>query len=215
MVRVPAGEFVMGDSAGAADEGPPCRVKIDTPFWITKQLITNEQFALFDPAHDSRYLDRNGKDHSNRGTPLNKPNQPVIRVSWERAMAFCEWLSEQTGRRYTLPTEAQWEFACRGGGQAAQAGGGRAWGIDRMPGDVAEWTRSTYRPYPYSAGDGRDDASPQGRKAVRGATAIGLPNERRDTCRLSYPWWQGVWNVGFRVVCLDEEPAVATSSPTR
>jgi len=215
LVQVPAGEFVMGDSAGAPDEGPPCRVKIDQPFWITKQPVTNELFALFDPGHDSRYLDRNGKDHSNRGRPLNQPHQPVIRVSWGRAMAFCEWLSEQTGQRYSLPTEAQWEFACRGGAPAIQAGGGRAWGIDHMPGEVAEWTRSAYRPYPYSAGDGRDDCSRQDRKVVRGAKAISLPNDRRDTYRLSYHWWQGVWDVGFRVVCLDEEPNLATASPTR
>jgi len=210
LVRVPAGEFVMGDAAGSADESPPFRTKIERPFWIAKTIITNEQFNLFDPAHDSRYLDRGGKDHSNRGTPLNQPGQPVIRVSWERAMAFCRWLSEKTGHRYSLPTEAQWEFACRGGAPADQAGGGRMWGIDAMPAKVAEWTRSTYRPYPLSPGDGRDDGAPQGRKVVRGADAIGLPASRRDTYRLSYHWWQGVWNVSFRVVCEDEDPALET-----
>jgi formylglycine-generating enzyme required for sulfatase activity len=215
MVRVPAGEFVMGDAAGAADEGPPSRVKIDQPFWITRNLVTNAQFALFDPAHDSRYLDRRGKDHSNRGNPLNKPEQPVVRVSWDRAMAFCDWLSRQTGRRYALPTEAQWEFACRAGAPADQAGNGRAWGLDRMPGDTAEWTRSTYKSYPYAPNDGRNNGARQGRKVVRGATAISLPNDCRDTYRLSYQHWQGVWNVGFRVVCLDEEPELAAATSAR
>jgi formylglycine-generating enzyme required for sulfatase activity len=76
-----------------------------------------------------------------------------------------------------------------------------------MPGSVAEWTRSTYRAYPYVPADGRDDASRQGRKVVRGAKAIGMSDDRRDTYRLSYSYWQGVWDVGFRIVCEDEEPA--------
>jgi len=209
LVRIPAGEFVMGDAAGSADEGPPHRVKIARPFWISKSVVTNEQFNLFDPTHDSRYLDRTGKDHSNRGTPLNQPGQPVIRVSWERAMAFSRWLSSQTGHRYSLPTEAQWEFTCRGGASADQGGNGRAWGVDNMPAAVAEWTRTTYRPYPYLPDNGHDD-SLQGRKVVRGGDAIGLPANRRDTYRLSYHWWQGVWNVGFRVICEDEDPALET-----
>ncbi len=207
LVRVPAGEFVMGDAAGSPDEGPPHRTKIERPFWIAKTIITNEQFNLFDPTHDSRYLDRGGKDHSNRGTPLNQPGQPVIRISWEQATAFCDWLSKKTGRRYSLPTEAQWEFTCRGGAPADQGGNGRTWGVDSMPAQVAEWTHTTYRPYPY---DGRDDGSLEGRKVVRGANAIGLPANRRDTFRLSYPRWQGVWNVGFRVICKDDEPAPQT-----
>ncbi|MBL7043590.1 MAG: SUMF1/EgtB/PvdO family nonheme iron enzyme [Pirellulaceae bacterium] len=206
MVRIPAGEFVMGDATGSADEGPPCRVGLERPFWIAKTVITNEQFNLFDPAHDSRYLDRKGKDHSNRGTPLNQPGQPVVRVSWDRAMAFCEWLTERTGRRFTLPTEAQWEYACRAGAPPEQGGNGRVWGVDAMPASVVEWTRSDYRPYPYATDDGRNDAAREGRKVVRGAGAINLAATRRDTYRLSYPWWQGIWNVGLRVVCEDENP---------
>ena len=196
MVRIPAGQFVMGDAAGDPDEQTLCRVKIAKPFWMATKIITNAEFSLFDPKHDSRYLDRGGKDHSNRGHPLNRPEQPVIRVSWERAMAFCKWLSKKTGKTFTLPTEAQWEFACGAGG---------AWGAG-LPGSLAEWTRTTYRPYPYLSTDGRDDGKSQGRKVVRGAKGLKVPSDRRDTFRLSYHWWQGVWNVGFRVVCLDEVP---------
>jgi formylglycine-generating enzyme required for sulfatase activity len=206
LVRIPAGEFVMGDAAGSADEGPPCRVRVERPFWIAKTVITNQQFNLFDPAHDSRYLDRNGKDHSNRGTPLNQPGQPVVRVSWEQAMAFCQWLTERTGRRFTLATEAQWEYTCRAGAPPEQGGSGRVWGVDAMPGSVVEWTRSDYRPYPYAADDGRNEGACDGRKVVRGSGAINLSAARRDTYRLSYPAWQGVWDVGFRVVCEDENP---------
>jgi len=201
LVRVPAGEFVMGNANGRADEGPPCRVRIERSFWISKTVVTNQQFNLFDPAHDSRYLDRGGKDHSNRGNPLNRPEQPVVRVSWDQAGAFCDWLSSETGRSYSLPTEAQWEYTCRAG-----AGNGRAWGVEQMPGNIAEWTRTTYRPYPYEPGDGRDDASVPGRKVVRGAKALGAPGSKRDTYRLSYHEWHGVWDVGFRIICEDETP---------
>lgn len=203
LVRIPAGNFVMGDAAGSADEGPPCRVTIKKPFWIAKKIITNAEFALFDPKHDSGYLDRGGKDHSDRGHPLNRPEQPVIRITWDRAMAFCQWLSEKTGQSFSLPTEAEWEFACRAGAKAEHGGAGGVWGAG-VPGQLAEWTRTSYQPYPYRPEDGRNGESREGRKVVRGAKGIKVPNQRRDTYRLPYPWWQGVWNVGFRVACPDE-----------
>jgi len=114
LMLVPAGEFVMGDPAGAADEQPR-RVRVQKPFWIGKFEVTNRQFAVFDAAHDSGYASVFGKDHSDRGIPLNGPDQPVVRVSWMRAMAFCRWLSEKTGETFTLPSEEQWEYACRAG----------------------------------------------------------------------------------------------------
>jgi formylglycine-generating enzyme required for sulfatase activity len=114
LVLVPAGEFVMGDPAAATDEELPRRVRISRPFWMGKLEVTNEQFARFDPRHDSRHVQTFGIT-SDRGYPLNRPAQPVARVSWERATAFCSWLSEKTGERFTLPTEEQWEYACRAG----------------------------------------------------------------------------------------------------
>ncbi len=208
MVRIPAGEFVMGDAAGARDEQPPCVVKIGKPFWIAKRSVLNREYALFDAEHDSGYLDRGGKDHSNRGNPLNRPDQRVIRVPWERAMAFCEWLSEKTGKRFVLPTEAQWEYAARAGAPADK-GGSNVWGAGVTQGG-AEWTRTTYRPYPYESTDGRDSGEKKGRKVVRGAKGIKVPGSRIDTYRLSYPYWQPVWDVGFRVVCEDAEVKMVT-----
>ena len=115
MVLVPAGEFVMGDPAGWADEQPPCRVRIDKPFYMGKLEITNAQYALFDASHDSRFIDQQHKDHNSPGYPANGPTQPVIRISWRQAMAYCRWLSERTGKTFVLPTEAQWAWACRAG----------------------------------------------------------------------------------------------------
>jgi formylglycine-generating enzyme required for sulfatase activity len=115
LVRIPAGQFVMGDSSGHPDEQPATVVKIAEPFWIGRYEVTNAQFARFDPAHDSHFEPMHGYQFGIHGYPANGPQQPVVRVSWNRAMDFCRWLSEKTGRRVTLPTEAQWEYACRAG----------------------------------------------------------------------------------------------------
>ncbi|MGD0898485.1 MAG: SUMF1/EgtB/PvdO family nonheme iron enzyme [Thermoguttaceae bacterium] len=123
LVLIPAGEFLMGDPAGCDDERPVSRVRIERPFWMGKFEVTNEQYALFDPRHDSRYISIFGKDITVRGLPVNQPKQPVVRVPWTRAMQFCRWLSDRTGRRFSLPTEAQWEWACRGGSAEAMSYG--------------------------------------------------------------------------------------------
>lgn len=115
MILVPAGEFVMGDPDGLPDEWPLTRIKIEKSFWMGKLEISNKQYAIYDPAHDSRLEHKNAMQFGVRGFPLNKPRQPVVRISWRQAMAFCKWLSKKTGRKFTLPTEAQWEYACRAG----------------------------------------------------------------------------------------------------
>jgi len=115
LALIPAGEFVMGDLDGAVDERPLARVRIDKPFWMGVCEVTNRQFACFDPEHDSRFESKNGYQFGVTGFELNRPEQPVVRVSWNQAMTFCHWLSERTGKRFTLPTEAQWEYACRAG----------------------------------------------------------------------------------------------------
>ncbi len=117
LVRIPAGRFVMGDWQGELDEQPPREVIIERPFWIGRTEVTNRQFTRFDPNHDSRFEHRTSWIFSEDylGWPLNRPEQPVVRVSWQRAMEFCRWLSERSGLQVTLPTESEWEYACRAG----------------------------------------------------------------------------------------------------
>ncbi len=115
VVPVPGGRFVMGDANGTPDEHAECVVDVPGPFLLGAAEVTNRQYAQFDPDHDSAYMDARGKDRFTRGYPVNEPNQPVIRVSWYQAMAFCRWLTRRTGREVRLPTEAEWEYACRAG----------------------------------------------------------------------------------------------------
>ena len=117
LVYIPAGQFIMGDTEGAGDERPRAKVEIDRPFWMGKFEVTNKQLAQFDRRHNSRWIKGPGQQYSDaqRGWRVNGANQPVVRTSWQKAMAFCRWLSEKTGEDFTLPTEAQWEYACRAG----------------------------------------------------------------------------------------------------
>ena len=115
-VYIPAGKFVMGsNNSKLPDVSPENQVEIKKPFWMGEIEITNEQYNVIVPDHDSRYVDQLWKDHVGPGYPANLPHQPVIRVSYEDAMEYCKKLSEKTGFKITLPTEAQWEWACRAG----------------------------------------------------------------------------------------------------
>jgi formylglycine-generating enzyme required for sulfatase activity len=243
----------MGSADGYADESPPHRVRVERPFWIGVCEVSNRQYAQFDSIHDSRYFDRSGKDHGNPGWPANQPDQPVIRVTWQRAMAFCAWLSAKTGEPFTLPTEAEWEWACRAGTATALSFGGvdadfshfanladqaaakarttpfptvsgvndgvqftsgtadrepNTWGLKNMHGNVAEWTRSVFRPYPYKAGDGRDALDAGGLRVVRGGSWRDRPHRARSAFRLAFQPYQPLDCVGFRVVC-EVKPKVA------
>jgi len=75
-----------------------------------------------------------------------------------------------------------------------------AWGLHDMHGNAWEWTRSAYRPYPWRDNDGRNAADSTGSKVIRGGSWRDRPKRCRSGFRLSYPAWQKVYNVGFRVV---------------
>ena len=114
-VRIPSGNFIMGSNESPSGAYPETKAKIDKAFWMGELEVTNEQYNIFFPEHDSRYVDQQWKDHVVQGYPANLPEQPVIRVSYNDAMEFCSKLSSKTGLKITLPTEAQWEWACRAG----------------------------------------------------------------------------------------------------
>ncbi len=260
LVRVPAGEFAMGTNAESPQERPVSRVKIGKAFWMGAMEVTLKQYQQFDPKHVNGVYDMHYKDQVNRGYFMNQPEFPVIRVTWQKAMAYCKWLSEKTGKRVTLPTEAQWEWACRAGTTSplwfgdfdtdfskfanmadvkmkelavkgvnpkpikdpppevdyepkdarfndgvlhlAKVGtySANAWGLHDMHGNVAEWTRSAPRAYPYRDDDGRDDVSGNGKRVVRGGGWHDRQYRCTSTYRLAFPDWQKVYNVGFRVI---------------
>ncbi len=115
LVRIEPGHFVMGADTGYPNERPAHARYVEQPFLMGRFEITNEQYRCFRPDHDSGLVTGEAYQFGDdeRGFTLNRPEQPVVRVSWEQAMAFCDWLSENTGRRFSLPTEEQWEYACR------------------------------------------------------------------------------------------------------
>jgi formylglycine-generating enzyme required for sulfatase activity len=95
-----------------------------------------------------------------------------------------------------------------------------AWGLKDMHGNVAEWTRTSYRPYPYDPADGRNDPAPSPRlhmvhkpakKVVRGGSWRDRPKRARSAFRLAYQPYQRVFNVGFRVICTSPVTKVAAS----
>ena len=105
------------ESPRAPDERALSAQRSEKPFWMAKCEVSNEQFARFNPAHDSRFEHRTSWefDEEYTGWPLNRPKQPVVRVSCDEAAAFCRWLSQKLGEEVALPSEAQWEWACRAG----------------------------------------------------------------------------------------------------
>ena len=146
MVLVEAGSFQMGSTDGLADEQPVHTVHITRPFYIAKHAVTLEEYDRF---CDDTIGIRRPKDKWGRG------NRPVMSVTWYDAVAYCNWLSEKEGLSpcysgkgkltwcdfsadgYRLPTEAEWEYAARGG----QKSQGYTYAGSDNPDDVA-WYRS-------------------------------------------------------------------------
>ena len=262
LVYIPAGRFIMGSAQGALDELPMHPQRIEKGFWMAEAEISNAQLRAFDPSHTSRHEDRVAYQFGQACYDVNGDELSAVRLSWNKAMEFCEWLSEKTGKKVALPSEVQWEWACRAGtgtpfwyggldadfGKQANladkatdkfaedTGKGRCqyfelhllenpnryeayipaiksvddgsflqqpakkyepnpWGLYDMHGNVAEWTRSVYRPYPLN-----DDEVGGGKRVVRGGSWRDRPYRATSSYRLAYPEFQQVFNVGFRVI---------------
>lgn len=114
-LRIPAGKFIMGDAKGYCDETPHV-VEIKKPFLMADIEVPLRNFRKWKPNHYNGFIDELGKDHTTPGISLmDNEWWPAVRVSWQEAQDYCKWLSEQTGRKFRLPTEAEWEWAARGG----------------------------------------------------------------------------------------------------
>ncbi len=167
-VEVPAGSFVMGNEGPEAerDEAPAHMVTISHPFRMGVTEVTNAQYEMFDPSHRA-LRGKNGVS--------TEDDDAVVNVSWQDAVDFCAWLSEREGRNYRLPTEAEWEWACRAGTDTPYFTGDslpssmcrnqvvtrdyapvslrvgvtepNAFGLYDMHGNVEEWCLDWYGPY--------------------------------------------------------------------
>ncbi|GAA4307652.1 formylglycine-generating enzyme family protein [Compostibacter hankyongensis] len=181
MIPVPAGSFLMGSPEGEsgrnADEGPQTRVKVSA-FWIGEHEVTYDEYIHFqDETRDTEpkpdgitrpsppYVDFTLGMGKAGGYPANSMTQYA-------ALMYCQWLYKKTGVFYRLPTEAEWEYACRAGSTGAYFFGGdssalstyawygansdnkyhavkqlkpNAWGLYDMLGNMAEWTLDQYQ----------------------------------------------------------------------
>jgi formylglycine-generating enzyme required for sulfatase activity len=251
VVSIPGGKFVMGSNTESPDELPMHAVTIEKTFKMGITEVTLQQYQQFAKDHKNGLYSKPGVV-IRYGFVMDKPAFPAIRVSWDQANAFCKWLAKKTGKKVSLPTESQWEWACRAGTNTRTSFGDdvtkypgfanmsdptsdnrrtkympsnhwslaqknkasadkahclndvgaykpNAFGLKDMHGNVAEWTRSEMRPYPYSGSDGRNSSSP-GRKVVRGGSWNDRPVRSSSSYRLAYPSWQRVYNVGFRII---------------
>jgi formylglycine-generating enzyme required for sulfatase activity len=144
------------------DETPVHQVSITYPFYISETEVTIDQFRRFKKEY--------------KGSSNFKPY--VSGISWNEATAFCEWLSKKEGKTYRLPTEAEWEYACRAGTQTLFWSGNflpeedtNPWGLKNMHSGVAEWCFDWYGEY-----SGEDQTDPVGyakgwSKVIKGGAA--------------------------------------------
>lgn len=221
-VKIPAGEFLMGEADGDYDAQPVHRVRLSQPFLMSATPVTNAQYEQFDPSH------RHFRGYNGFST---RDDEAVIFVSWEDAVEFCAWLSKREGKTCRLPTEAEWEYACRAGTTTRFHTGDRllpiylknqknegliapvslrvggtppnAWGLHDLHGCVEEWCLDWYGPYPAD-----EQTDPVGRatglfKVTRGGSHNTPVEFLRSANRSGTLPEDKHALIGFRVVCAE------------
>jgi formylglycine-generating enzyme required for sulfatase activity len=223
-------------------EAPPRLTRITKPFHLSAYETTVGQFRAFVEATGYRTeAERDGKgaDGKKNGKWTTAPefnwrnmgyargdDEPVVNVTWADAVAFCAWLSEREGRRYRLPTEAEWEYACRAGTSTRTfwgdddsrrpehawvgTGGGpkpvgrlkpNAWGLYDMLGNVYEYCADFYVVAPYDPAQAVDPTGPSSgtERVVRSASWGTNPMHARSAFRGGAPPGHRNMRDGFRV----------------
>lgn len=223
-VQIPAGEFVMGSDVSevgrGTDEGPARKVRLSEPFYMGVYEVSQAQYVAVMGDNPSQF----------KGDSL-----PVENVSWHDAVEFCKKMSEITKMKVALPTEAQWEYACRAGtttrfsfgdsdsslGEYAWYYGNSSkespavgrkkpnpWGLYDMHGNVYEWCSDWYvNSYVGAGTTDPQEASASKYRVFRGGCWFDLPGHCRSADRDWHPPGYKVNYVGFRVVCVSSVDA--------
>jgi formylglycine-generating enzyme required for sulfatase activity len=235
MVLIPAGKFLMGGDPRKDEDAleweRPQHALYLPDYYLAKTPVTNAQYAAFVQATGHR----GPKYWTGGNPPAGKESHPVVNVSWDDAMAYCNWLSKVTGKSYCLPSEAEWEKAARGtdgqvwpwgnewdaqrcnsseGGKwdttpvGAYPQGASPYGVLDMVGNAWEWTRSVYEGYPYDPKDGRENSQAGGRRVLRGGSWVYDRRDARGSSRGDAHPDDFNSDFGFRVMCTtSDQPA--------
>lgn len=222
LLLIPEGWFEMGSEAGQENERPVHRVWVDS-LYLAECQVTNAEYAGF--------LKAAGEDAPPcwDDLNLNRAHQPVVAVSWFEAVKYCDWLSKISGRKYRLPTEAEWERAARGGVEGklfpwgddpphSLANYAERWEVGPEPvrgsspngfglydicQNVHEWCRDWYQPDYYASSPERNPQGPDSgqRRASRGGSWRHHIKVTRCAARSSIPPAFQYADYGFRVAC--------------
>ena len=219
-IKLPRGIYLMGSEL-KENEQPTHEVEIDYDIAMSKFLVTVEEYMLFAQATG---VEMPEEKHVHLGVDV-----PIRRLTWLSAVAYCKWLSEREGKTFRLPTEAEWEYACRAGSYAKYCFGddeaklgeyawykensekvthnvgskkANAWGLYDMHGNIWEWCSDRYAEnYADVPNDGSAYMvrSEKG-MVLRGGAWSGKPENLRSASRINLGASSRNYFVGFRVV---------------